>query len=287
MNSICNLKLFDFSSNNLKEIRFIDLIDLNNLEYLNLNNNSLTQIEANAFSNLLSLETLILSNNNLTVLGHTTSLFDSLANLKFLNLSHNSIRILYTYAFKSLQKLEILDLSFNEICLIQNLTFFQLTNLKSLHLNANSFELEIECDSFRLLDSIQNIFVSKYLLKNSRSISNLFIKLFDDKNRNFNKVTLGRSYFKSLFLEANYWNKEYDCNLTIYFMRKNVHLNFKTEQEIFDYFNECSQLSIKTFLSSLNNGISRVNLIFANVLFLFFWLVLFLIVTLGFYLLKI
>jgi len=71
-------------------------------------------------------------------------------------------------------------------------------------------------------------------------------------------------------------------------MRKNVHFNFKTEKEIFDYFNECSQLSIKigVMVNLDEEIIDRGKLIFGNVFFLFFWSLLFLIAMLGFYLLK-
>jgi len=137
-----------------------------------------------------------------------------------------------------------------------------LHSLKSLHLNENSASVKISIDSFVECQSIQNVFVSKYIL--NEFISEVFIKLFEFKNSKILKKSLNHSYFKSLFITSSYLNETYDCDLTLYFIKRNVHFNFKFEQEIFDYFNECSSLIIKnTTIIHLEN-MDRKIVIFTN-----------------------
>ena len=108
------------------------------------------------------------------------------------------------------------------------------------------------------LDSIQNIFISKSILNNNKEEENVhkFLSLFEEKTKRqlIKRNVLGISFLKSLFLTSKYDSQsKYDCNLTLFFIRKNVHFNFKTETEIFDYFNQCSLISIKN--TTLNDSI--------------------------------
>ena len=223
-------------------ILFEDLIELNNLEYLNLENNSLSSIDSQAFFNLGRLNTLILSSNKLNHLNEI--FFDDLSNLKFLNLSWNSIEFIKKYLFKELFKLETIDLSFNRIRFIENFSFFKLTYLRNLHLNDNDENIFIDSNSFYELESIQNVFISKFAL-NSNLTKSIMIKLFEYKNRNFFKKVLKRSYFKSLFLISSYENDFYDCDLNLYFLQNNVHFNFKTGNDFFYVENQCIGLTIE------------------------------------------
>ena len=268
INFQCQLKILNFDSNRLEQIWLNDLIELENLQVLNLANNRIKSIEANSFSSLKKLEILILSQNVLSLFAN--NLFNSLNNLNFLNLSSNSIKTISSFTFSQLLKLETLDLSFNLIYSLGTYSFYLLTNLKSLHLNENEPNIQIENDTFFHLESIQTIYISKTILNDETN--EILIELVEFKNRLISKVVLEQDWYKSLFLISNY--DQYDCDLTLFFIGQNVHYNFKTETQIFDYFNECSQLRIKNVSSESNELFIRNDLIFSDFLFYFFYLTL-------------
>ena len=93
---------------------------------------------------------------------------------------------------------------------------------------------------FRII-SIQNIYISKSVLLSASSKS-ILINLATYKNRISVRKVQNTNYFKSLFLMTPFESNgvEYDCNLTLYFIRFNMHLNFKTESDISNYFSECN-----------------------------------------------
>ena len=280
INFKCMLRMLFFDSNNLNRIYFRDLYELENLEILNLDNNQISFIEENSFSKLNKLETLILSRNQLPSFHNgSIDLFNSLVNLKLLNLSSNSIEIISRFLFNQLFKLETLDLSFNRIASLESYSFHMLVNMRNLFLNNNAFEIQIENDTFIQLNVIQNIYISASIL--TEKTNGIFLNLFKNKNSNFSKVVLKRHLYKSLFLLANY--SQYDCNMTLFFIENNVHYNFKTESNIFDYFSECSQMRIKNESQILNVLISdRDEKIFSNIFYYMFNLTLLFILFMGF-----
>ena len=95
------------------------------------------------------------------------------------------------------------------------------------------------------------------------------------------KVVLGRRFFKSLFLISNY--SKYDCEMTLFFIERNVHFNFKSETNIFDYFSECSLASIKNVSLVKDTSMSRQMLIFNQLGIYFFYSILASIVASAFY----
>jgi Leucine-rich repeat (LRR) protein len=261
----CRLRVLLFDSNDIKSILYTDLNELENLEILNLDNNQIDFIEKNSFSKLIKLETLILSRNSLK--SDLIDLFDELKSLKFLNLSSNSIEYVSRYLFNQLQKLETLDLSYNRIQLLESFSFFKLISLKLLHLNDNSNVLQIHNETFIQLESIQNIHISNSIL--NEQTRGKFPDLFKYKNGLETKIVLKRHLYKSLFILSKYTN--YDCDLTLFFIRNNVHYNFKSETEIYDYFSECSQMRIKNVYQNSNiSSFDRNSRIFTNIIFYFF-----------------
>jgi len=279
----CHLKILDFNSNRIERILYTDLMDLTNLEYLNLENNLISYIDANAFSNLGNLETLLLSNNNIS----SSNVFNSLTSLKYLSLKGNRIEIVPSYFFKNLFKLETVDLSSNRIRELEKYSFFNLLYLRNLNLEKNENEIKIDSEAFSQLKSIQTIYMSKDIL-DEESNRAVFIDLFDYQKKTVQmnvekkKQVLGRSYFKSLFLMFDY-GSFYDCNLTLYFMRHNLHLNFKLESQIHDYFEACSLERIK-YVISINDNEKKIKYlnVFSNVLLWFFYLTLLFILILSF-----
>ena len=191
-------------------------------------------------------------------------MFDGLQNLEFLNLSANYIEVILTFSFSNLIKLTTIDLSQNRIYYLNNYSFNSLTSLKNLHLNNNIYDLKMEINTLFRIISIQNIYISKSVLLSSKSI---FINLASYKNRMSVRKVKNTHYFKSLFLMTPFESNgvEYDCNLTLYFIRFNMHLNFKTESDISNYFSECNlkliskntpyYLSAEVSYSVLSNGL--------------------------------
>ncbi len=279
----CGLKVVLFDSNNLESLTLGNLFDLSNLEYLNLENNSLSFIETNSFSYLAKLEILLLANNKLKNFNNS-EIFRPLVNLHMLNLSFNQIEIVQSNLFSDLQKLETLDLSSNRIFLFQSFAVNNLFSLKHLFINENDKNLKFESSlSLNELNSLQNIYLSRSILINENSI-NVFLTLFEQRKSYLNKMVLGKQYFKSLFLISNYFPN--DCKLILFFIGKNIHFNFKTETHIYNYFRECSFITIKNM--TLNDETSsfcksRLCFFLENALFYFFALTLVSIFTLTVY----
>jgi len=286
INNECRLRKLYFDSNNLKSLFFEDLSALDNLELLNLDNNCLSSIEDKSLSNLIKLEVLILSRNKLSSMNLNANLFSKLSNLKLLNLSSNLIESVATHVFSQLYKLETVDLSFNKICIFYEFSLNNLISLRNLHLNDNNKTILLQPKSFFNLESIQNVFISQSILagqnKHSEMKNSIFINLFKTKNLKFSKSVLKRAYYKSLFLISTY--DTYMCELSLFFMRNNVHFNFKTEKDIFDYFNVCSQNVIKESPNSCSKKEDGTLYIFTNGFFYSGWIILLFITIVGLYL---
>ncbi len=50
---------------------------------------------------------------------------------------------------------------------------------------------------------------------------------------------------KSLFLISSYANDTYDCLLSLYFLQKNIHFNFKSERDFMSIESKCVKMTIK------------------------------------------
>ena len=268
------LKTLHFASNLVRVLAKRDLFEMTNLAFLTLANNSMHSIEADSFMNLFNLETLDLSRNSLSFFDD--SLFNPLDNLKDLNLSSNLVRVVTSRLFSRLLKLETLDLSQNQLYLLETFAFYELSALRTLHLNENTKRLDMDVESFVGLESVQDIYISAAILTDETKA--VFIALFKRMNR-YASFRNNRAYFRSLSLSASY--EKYACELTLYFIRVNLHFNFKTGQEVNDYFKECSQLSLKSDSKSASFSMDRNEMIFANVFFYAICSFLFLILMLG------
>ena len=273
-NMVCNLRRVYFESNNLKSISSQNMDKLFNLNYLNLNENSISSIESESFLNLVNLETLILSRNLLRYLNDSNHIFNCMYNLKYLDLSFNSIEYISSYEFSRLYKLKILDLSHNAIRLVANYSFYMLNSLRDLHINSNDDNLQIEMDSFIQIESLQRIYLSESIL--NTQTKSVFIQIFKDLNRNGGVLRSNRAYFKSLSLISSLLS---DCNLKLYFIRNNVHYNFKSDDDSIS----CSQLILKSVLISTNTHSNSIENIFSNFFFYLIWIILFSIFFLGIY----
>ena len=101
--------------------------------------------------------------------------------------------------------------------------------------------------------------------------------MFSEKNRNFLKQVNQRKYFNSLFLVSLNSSFKYDCALTLYLISYNIHFNFKSEVNIYDYFHECSQIQMK-FSTSEYFIDNKIIYVFTDFIFnLFILIILFII----------
>ena len=247
----CELKVLYLNSNQIKKIKKIDLFYLENLEYLNLDNNLISSFESESFISLINLETLILSSNKIRNFNSSNKLFNGLINLKYLNLSSNRLTYLNSYLFDNLNKLEVIDLSNNLIYTIKEYTFNMLTSLKDLYINTNSTaDMIIEMNSFNRLDSITNVYICKSILNNSLT-KFIFKDMIKKKNRLTSTSILKREYYKSfnLISVSNIDSIGYDCELTLTFIKYNIHFNLKTESDFYDYLISCNYLYLPLYAS--------------------------------------
>jgi Leucine-rich repeat (LRR) protein len=226
----CKLKTLHLNKNNLEKIQILELFYLNNLEVLNLEDNKISEIESNAFNSLISLQALILSKNRLDYLQR--DLFNVLDNLKYLYLSQNNISYIQALQFDNLLKLEVLDLSFNQLHAIYKDGFNRLSNLRDLFLNGNYFKMVN--GSFNGLDSIQTIYISKSIINSFTK--DIFIQMASSRNKYGYQIILNRYYYKTFNLITL---NEFDCELTIKFIRYNIHFNLKSSTEIYNYLTKC------------------------------------------------
>jgi hypothetical protein len=265
---VCNLVQLSIENNKLNELGKKDLVYLNSLKYLNLNRNLLSRIENNTFDQLIKLETLIISCNNLSSANTFDSnpfIFKYLLNIKELNLSSNSIEYLNPNLFSNLNKLTTIDLSSNLIYFVYNSSFNKLYNLKNLFLQNNSDSLLFESYlCFSELKSIKNIYISKAILDVSDSNKCFFKQLFIANNpelfrsvKNKSNAALlssyrvisGIVYFNSINLLTP--NDNYDCNLTLSFLRYNILYNLRSDLDFSNYImNGCEDLLINKTVTS-------------------------------------
>jgi hypothetical protein len=66
---------------------------------------------------------------------------------------------------------------------------------------------------------------------------------------------LNINYLKTLNLLAF---NETDCNLTLYFIRENIHFNLRTENDWHEYITNCEEIKIKDKASSKNDYSTRI-----------------------------
>ena len=225
-----------------------------------LNSNLIDKIENDAFYNMRCLQNLILSFNYLTEIRKNN--FNYMYNLVHLNLSNNRISYIETDSFENLDNLLILDLSFNEFYAIENNIFIGLKNLEALYLYSK-YSIRLNMNSFAYLIQISNIFLNASIFRtNSNNLCVLtrsFERIVARKIKSTAKTFV---FFKSINLivsELSFVNndieKKFWCDLIIYFLQFNLHLNLKTDAlfEVFYYSCE-NKLTINTnkFINNYN-----------------------------------
>ncbi|CAG2222725.1 unnamed protein product [Mytilus edulis] len=131
-----DLKIMDFSNNEIHSIMKSNFKGPVALEILNLEKNHINLTTDNVFENLGFLKKLHLGNNLIQTLTHNT--FEGLINLQILDLSRNKISYMDGHTFQSLSKVKNINLSYNRIRNIPSGLFNGLSNLKMLQLSHNT-----------------------------------------------------------------------------------------------------------------------------------------------------
>lgn len=230
------LKYFYLNNNFLQNIETENFNSMPDLRVLDLNFNLINFIESGAFNSLQNLEKLSIAFNKIQNLNKET--FMNLEQLKYLNLSFNLLDYLEDGLFNDLLSLKELDLSSNCLKYIQNYLFKNQINLLALHLQSN-LDLTFNFKSLSSLILIKNIYVSYETLTNKDN--RIFISKFLDLtiNRNLNGVI----FYNSINILMD--NVQVDCNLTLFFIRKNIHLNFKNDHDFTNFWKNCHLFNFK------------------------------------------
>lgn len=249
------LEFFDLSHNNLSRINFttlfssddfpleiiylndnlIRLIDhlslnrFNKLTQVDLSNNLIEHIEDDSFMNLKLLDWLDLS-NNLIDLNSNTNLFDSVIRLTHLNLSSNRIELINRDLFSRLFNLHKLDVSRNKLKITEGCSLKNLNQLAYVDLSNNE-QLVLENDSLFGMDSIKDIWISFDQLANNKI--EILSSLIPIQVRHVGDVF----YFKSIYV--NYREQTVECQLVLDFIKRNIQLKLRTEQDFLHFLDKC------------------------------------------------
>lgn len=215
-----------FTNNSIKKIAKYDLNIFRKLVCLKIDSNEINSIETGAFKNLEMLEFLTLAKNNISYLNK--DLFLNLYQLQHLNLSFNFIEFLEDDIFFDLYNLYLLDLSYNKLKIIQNGLFKNQNLLSSIYLNSNE-DLILDLNFTNGLVSINSFYISYKTLKKQENKISIF------KSINFitERVLDGLIFLRSI--DFYLYEKEHDCELILFFLKRNIKINLRTEQDV-DYF---------------------------------------------------
>ncbi|XP_050313197.1 toll-like receptor Tollo [Anthonomus grandis grandis] len=194
-----NLKILDFSRNNIDSLpsggfsslarleklylqgNGLNLVadraleGLTALHILKLSDNRLVNLPPELFSDTRDIRELYLQNNSINVLA--PGLFNELTQLLVLDLSHNELTAEWvnTVTFAGLVRLVVLDLSFNRITRLEQSVFRDLYSLQILRLNDNFIE-NIPENTFSALYNLHTLIISNNKL--SRVESDMFNGLY-------------------------------------------------------------------------------------------------------------
>jgi hypothetical protein len=140
LNSLEQLRILDFSQNEINEIYPSTFLGLKSLDTLILRQNHLTYLSSGIFSHCQSLTTLDLSENKISMIDSNT--FYLLNYLKNLLLNNNPLgeRSLTNSLLKPLKNLKYLDLEQTELENLSPFLFLSNQRLQSIKLRRNHFQ---------------------------------------------------------------------------------------------------------------------------------------------------
>ncbi len=216
-----SLDFLSLSSNEIEEIE--PLKSLINLKYLNLADNQIENIEG--FEVLKNLKELNISANRIKNIEYLRNHF----NLVELNISHNEIETILALGNLSSQltNLYITNNRVRDISIVSGLR-----NLERLDLRNNSISVYRPLEWF---NRIKYIWISIDQVNAVKSI----------KNKRVGKINGLYKFLKSVFIISSDHLDFVDCELSLYFIRRNVHFNLYYWDQFDHFFAKCKSFDLE------------------------------------------
>jgi Leucine-rich repeat (LRR) protein len=168
----------DLSHNWIREVDFVDLIQLDSLKTLKLNDNNLSRVEANLLSSEMkvnnNLQELDLSNNQIEHINF--ELFVYVVNLEKLNLDNNrleTINLESNSTLPLLQRLKYLSLKNNRLKYLPTKELGELRAIEHIDLNNNNL-VQLNLSIFDNLINLQYLQLSNIRLIGSMNVDSLY-----------------------------------------------------------------------------------------------------------------
>jgi Leucine-rich repeat (LRR) protein len=227
------LAVLSLNFNRIKYIEALAFNGLKNLTELNLLLNLYLNLKTSIFNNLRSLKLLRISSLNQTELNEQS--FVGLVSLSELRLERARISTITNGTFLPLLNLKALYLDNNDITQLSRNVFDGLINLEVLSLTGNPLQ-NIEANAFTGLLSIKVITLKASYLKKEDYCALVSSFTVDYKQR-LVRTIIGVNYFNSIYLQVK---DLFDCEMTIYFLTKLLHLNLYREDEFNTMVDNCN-----------------------------------------------
>ncbi|KAK8736052.1 hypothetical protein OTU49_005205 [Cherax quadricarinatus] len=154
--NMSDLRKLALSHNFLESVSERTFSGLTSLSELYLDNNKIKAVMRNAFQNLTSLDTLDLSGNALSII--KKEYFESELPIRQLSIDNSQISEIEEGSFEALVHLDTLSLKNNNLHKLQE-SFLKLTQLRTLDLSDNSFEI-LDVNSLTALPNLETLDLS-------------------------------------------------------------------------------------------------------------------------------
>ncbi len=223
-------------NNNITTVKNDSFNNFRSLIDLNLSFNQIKTIELDAFSGLFFIKQIDLSFNKLEYLNpHLFSKTYIIFPLN-LNLSNNLIKVIDGSLLQNLKSLVELNLSFNSIDSIHDDSFINLRFLKTLFLNDNNY-IPLTNRTLLGLKSIKNIYLSSNLFLSQSNIMSIIKSLQLNQKRAIYPII----YYDAIYMISvgNFSYTRELCDLTLFFIKHNLHLNLRTADDITRFLEDC------------------------------------------------
>lgn len=200
------LKTLSITANNIKEVKDINLNNMENLDYLNLMYNKIQTISKNDFNNFSFLKQLNLSGNRIEIIEHNS--FDHLIYLEDLILSRNLLTHLNSQMFKKNKNLKTLDISNNEnLCSHDILKDLNVENFSIFNTKINYKSIDLQQLRCFAIGSVESSIDLKNLSGFSFIVNELFPENVFMKRNQLKKVVIQiKSNFDLDNLNLNHLN---------------------------------------------------------------------------------
>ena len=118
--------------------------------------------------------------------------------------------------------------------------------MENVFLQNNSL-LKISNYSLIGLKNIENIYISIEFLNEYSNV----ISLKNSLSPLLNKIVNHRKYYQAIYVTAfdannSAYQEKFECFFVLYFIKYKIHLNLKTDYELFEYLRLCYDLELFT-----------------------------------------